>query len=89
MNGENSTGDDIEEAVVVPASSTGVESTRGEDVTGNEEGKDVGQAGGEDEVVAHTAPRKSYRPSLEVVKVVLQSFYAKSEFKQDLQVGGV
>lgn len=43
----------------------------------------------EDDIAADVIPppkRKSHRPSLEVVKVEVDSFYDKASFKQELQV---
>ncbi|CAM9115751.1 unnamed protein product [Ectocarpus fasciculatus] len=47
-------------------------------------------AGTEDDIAADVNPppkRKSHRPSLEVVKVEVDSFYDKASFKQELQHG--
>lgn len=46
-------------------------------------------AGTEDDIAADVIPppkRKSHRPSLEVVKVKVDSFYDRASFKQELQV---
>lgn len=76
----------LEEAILGTTTSTGVEASLHEGVAANKERTGIGQAGNEGETVA--PKRKSHRPSLEVVKVTVQSFYTKSEFKQDLQVRG-
>lgn len=65
------------------------EAAAGGKSAGCDEGGQVGRdPGSEEEVPAKQDKRRSYRPSLEVVKVAVQSFYEKGEFKQDLQVGG-
>lgn len=73
----------------VPDPLIGEEAAADEKATGHDEGGQVGRdPGSEEEVSAKQDKRRSYRPSLEVVKVAVQSFYEKGEFKQDLQVGG-
>lgn len=58
-----------------------------DDVTLPEGGSEHEVHGDEkEEEVAPKPSRKSYRPSLEVVKVRVKSFYEKGEFNQEMQV---